>query len=201
MMRLVLLAFTIVAALAAAPRAAHANSCNLYYEQRFGQFREGCSISVFALPTISPHLPTVTRNGQELTPTVVQDEVTLKVTFTHYPSADSCELLPPEYENRTFAHYELTWPDLKGGDEIVVDGFSVVVPGPGDCGVPEPAFYCTDPIQSCSDPVDPDPDPDNLGDDTAGCSAGSGTPSWLVILGVAAILRSCSRRSRASSRR
>ncbi|HUS32564.1 MAG TPA: MYXO-CTERM sorting domain-containing protein [Kofleriaceae bacterium] len=200
MRRLIVLSFALTSALVASVRTAEANSCNLYYEQRFGMFREGCSVTTFMLQGQMPHLPAVKRNGQELTPTLVQDEITLKVRFDHYPSADSCELLPPVYENRTFDRYVMTW-DLQGGDEIVVDNSPIVVPGPGDCGgVPEPAFYCTDPIQSCNDPVDPDPDTDNLGDDTAGCSAGSGSASWLSLLALIGLV-SYSRRSRTSSRR
>jgi hypothetical protein len=60
----------------------------------------------------------------------------------------------------------------------------VVVPGPGDCGVVDPTFWCQDGIQFCDDPVNPgDPDPDHEDDsDLGGCSAGRSSTSWLVIV-------------------
>jgi hypothetical protein len=196
-MKAVLVGVALVTSLAA--QKAEANSCNLYRAQQFGQLREGCSITIFNLPDVSPDIPTITRNGQELTPTIVQDQITLKVAYAHYPSPDSCSLLPTEYENETFDRYVVTW-DLKGGDELIVGNYptTFVVPGPGECGSVEPAFYCTDPIQGCYDPSNPTPDPDD--DDLGGCSAASGSTSWLAILAVLGVL-SYSRRSRTSSRR
>lgn len=201
MRRSVVLGLALAASLAA--QRAEANQCNLYQPQRWGQFREGCSMTIFTLPDIDPGLPTVTRNGQEVVPTIVQDEIVLKVGYEHYATPDSCELLPPEYENKTFDRYVVTWSDLKGGDEIIVDNYNVpiVVPGPGDCGVVDPFFYCQDGIQFCDHPNDPDPDPGHEDDsDLGGCSAGSGSASWLAMLALLGLV-SYSRRSRTSSRR
>ena len=184
MRRSVLLGFALVTTLAA--QRAEANQCNLYQPQRWGQFREGCSTTIFALPEVDPQVPIVKRNGQEITPTIVQDEIVLKVGFEHYATPDSCHLLPPEYENKTFERYVVTW-DLKGGDEILVDNYPypMVVPGPGDCGIVDPIFWCQDGIQFCEDPYPPDPDSDHEDDsDLGGCSTGSGSGSWLAVIAV-----------------
>jgi hypothetical protein len=202
MRRLLFVGLALAAGLAGTTRTASANGCNLYSSQRWGQIREGCSITVFSPVNVDPGLPTITRGGQELTPTIVQDQILLKVTYEHYPSADSCELNPPEYENQTFNRYVVSWADLHGGDEVLVDNspYTMVVPGPGDCGVVDPFFYCQDPIQSCT-PHDPDPDPSHDDDsDLSGCAAGSHSPGWFALIGVAAFV-SCSRRRRASGRR
>jgi hypothetical protein len=183
MRRFVLIGVALVTTLAA--QRAEANQCNLYQPQQWGQFREGCSTTIFALPEVDPLIPIVKRNGVVIPATIMQDEIVLKVGFEHYPSPDSCRLLPPEYENKTFERYVVTWA-LKGGDEIMVDSipYTVVVPGPGDCGVVDPTFWCQDGIQSCDDPVNPgDPDPDHEDDsDLGGCSAGRSSTSWLVIV-------------------
>jgi len=201
MRRSVVLGFVLFTSLVTAHQRAEANSCNLYRAQQWGQLREGCAVTIFSLPEADPEVPTITRDGQELTPTIVQDDIVLKVGFEHYESPDSCYLLPTEYENKTFDRYVVSWPDLKGGDEVLVNNnaSATVVPGPGDCGVVDPVFYCQDGIQFCDDqdPADPAPEDDS---DMGGCSAGSHSPGWLALLGVAAVI-SCSRRSRASSRR
>jgi len=201
-MRRLVLGLTFAASLAGSIRVAHANGCNLYTPQRWGQIREGCSLTTYSLPEVGADMPEITRGGLPITPTIVHDQVTLQVTFQHYPSPTDCNLIP-SYEDRTFERYTFSWPDLHGGDEVIVDGgpYTVVVPGPGDCGVVDPAFYCSDPIQSCDPGMDP-PDDGTPGDsdEGGGCSAGGGGTSWLVILGVVALL-SYSRRSRASSRR
>src|SRR6476659_9006888 len=120
-------------------------------------------------------------------PTIVQDQLTLKVTMEHYESATSCNLID-SYENRTFDRYVITWPDLHGGDEINIDDspYITVVPGPGDCGVVDPFFYCADPIQTCT-PTDTDTGSDSTHEDDSdlgGCAAGSHSPGWLALLGV-----------------
>ena len=175
------------AALAASPRRADANGCNLYQTQTFGQIRVGCSLTVFVPSNVAPSLPSITRAGTTVTPTINHDQLMLEVNIQHYESPTSCNLVT-SYENRTFDRYMLTWSDLQPGDEILVDGQAMTVPGPGDCGVVDPFFYCQDPIQYCNHDPDPDPDPQPADDDDqAGCSAGSGTPSWLAILSVVAI--------------
>jgi hypothetical protein len=195
--RSVLVGSVLVTTLAAGR--AEANQCNLYQPQQFGQYREGCAITIFSLPDVDPLLPSITRNGQPVEPTIVQDELVLKVGFEHYATPDSCYLLPPEYENKAFERYVLTYPDLKGGDEIIVDrygSYTVVVPGPGDCGVVDPIFWCQDGIQFCDDPYPPDPDHED-DSDLGGCSAGRGSTSGLAIFTLLALVR-VGRRSRRS---
>ncbi|HSD90066.1 MAG TPA: MYXO-CTERM sorting domain-containing protein [Kofleriaceae bacterium] len=185
-----LLGFAFCVVLAVSPRIASANSCNLYGPQTWGQIRVGCSLTVFALPEVDPSLPNITRAGQPVSPTIDHDQLTLKVTLQHYLSPTSCDLAT-SYENRTFDRYVITWSDLQPGDEIEVDGYRMTVPGPGDCGVVDPFFYCQDGVQSCDAPADP-----GMNDvDQAGCSAGSGSPSWLALFPVVALL-SYSRRHR-----
>jgi MYXO-CTERM domain-containing protein len=181
--------FALCAVLAVSPRLAEANSCNLYQPQTWGQIRAGCSLTVFALPEVDPSLPTITRAGQLVEPTIDQDQLTLEVTMEHYPSPDSCDLIA-SYENRTFDRYVMTWSDLQPGDEIEVDGYPMTVPGLGDCGIVDPFFYCQDGIQFCDGSLDPVEDDD----EHVGCSAGSDSPSWLALLAVAALV--CFRRPR-----
>lgn len=187
-----LFALSVLATLAAAPTVVHANSCNLYSSQRFGQIRVGCSITVFALPEIEPWIPEISRGGQVLTPTITQDEVTLKVMLQEYSSPDACYLDVTKYEYRSFDRYVLAWPDLQPGDEVQVDSqsYTTVVPGPGDCGPVEPQFYCQDGVRFCDDawPHDDD-DIDDESDDAVGCSAASRTPSWLLLLPFAMLMR------------
>jgi uncharacterized protein (TIGR03382 family) len=164
------------AALAATPRIADANSCNLWTYQTVGELRVGCPLMVFSPPGVSAELPEVRRGGVAINPTITQDQVSLKVTYEHYASPDSCYLEPPSYEQETFDRYVLTWEDLKAGEYIELDGISMVVPGPGECGPFMPLFYCQDPIQGCGDYLEvPD-------DEQAGCSAGTGSTSWLAFL-------------------
>jgi hypothetical protein len=203
MRRLVIVGFALAAGLAGTTRLAHANGCNLYTPQRTGQIREGCSMTVYNLPEVAAALPTIKRGGVELTPTIVHDQISMQVTFEHYQSSTVCDLIE-SHEDRTFDRYVISWADLHGGDEVNVDDspYTTVVPGPGDCGAMEAFFYCADPIQTCTPPMDPipDPNPEPDNDDLGGCAAGGGSPGWLALLGVAAFV-SCSRRSRASSRR
>jgi hypothetical protein len=195
-----LVGFALCAALAASSPSADANSCNLYQPQSWGQIRVGCSLTVFALPDVDPGLPDITRAGTPVVPTIDHDQLTLKVTMQHYPSPDSCNLVT-SYENRTFDRYVLTWSDLQPGDEIEVDGQAMTVPGPGDCGVVDPLFYCQDGVQDCHDYDGHDYDDPQPGDaDQAGCSVGSGSASWLVIVSAVAIV-GFRRRSRRSARR
>jgi hypothetical protein len=201
--RLVVLGLVLAAALAGFTRPAHANSCNLYSPQRWGEIREGCSLTIFTLPEIDPQLPTIQRDGVELVPAIVEDQITLKVTYEHYKSPTSCDTYL-EYENKPFDRFVVSWPDLKGGDEIRIDDhpYVVVVPGPGDCGIVDPFFYCQDGIQFCDDTYPPDENDTNEPDDVdlAGCSAASGGTGWLAAIGVLAVL-SCIRRSRTRIRR
>jgi hypothetical protein len=187
-----LVGYALCAALAASPRIADANSCNLYQPQTFGEIRVGCSITVFALPEVEPSLPTITREGQIVAATIDHDQLELKVTMGHYPSPESCSLLT-SYENRTFDRYVIAWNDLQPGDEILIDGYPLTVPDTGDCGVVAPSFYCQDPIQGCDDQV---PDQEQTDDDQLGCSAGSGSLGWLAIFAVVALVGH-GRRSRA----
>jgi hypothetical protein len=174
--------FVFCAVLAVSPRIADANSCNLYQPQTWGQIRVGCSLTVFALPEVDPSLPNITRAGQPVSPTIDHDQLVLKVTMQHYPSADSCTLVT-SYENRTFDRYVITWSDLQPGDEIEVDGYRMTVPGPGSCGVVDPLFYCQDGVHSCNPPSDPGTNEV----DQAGCSAGAGSLSWLALFPVVAL--------------
>src|SRR5512143_3088619 len=180
-----------------APRAAHANECNLYQPERFGNIRIGCSLTIFSLPEVDPAIPMITRGGQTLAPTIAHDQLTLKVTWEHYPSADSCDLVA-SYENRTFDRYVVAWPDLQPGDEILVNGSPLVVPSAGDCGTVDPAFYCADGVKFCGDYGGSDSHP-APGSDPGGCAAGGGGLGWLAVAGLAVI--GGRRRSRASSRR
>lgn len=178
------LGFLLLAALAAVPARAEANICNLYQPQHFGQVRVGCPITVFALPDVEPYLPELTRSGVVLEPTLVQDQLTLKVTFEHYESLDSCTLIQSS-ENRTFNRYVLTWDDLQPGDQVQLDGGpAFAVPGAGPCETPEPWFFCQDDVHFCDYPPDDDND-----DDVSGCSATGSTPSWLVLVPLLAFAR------------
>lgn len=181
-----LVGFALWVAVAGSPRIADANSCNLYQPQRWGEIRVGCSLTVFALSEVAPSLPDVTRAGQLVVPKIDQDQLILKVTMQHYESPDSCNLVT-SYENRTFDRYVISWEDLQPGDEIEVDGYPMTVPGPGDCGVVDPLFYCQDGIQSCDDDLPPS-DPELADADPAGCSAGSGSPSWLASFALIALV-------------
>jgi hypothetical protein len=178
-----LVPFTVCAALAATPRLASANGCNLYQAQRWGEIREGCSLTVFALPEVDPALPEITRGGEPVVPAVEQDQLTLKVLIEQYPTPDSCTL-QSSYENRTFDRYVVTWHDLHAGDEIVVDGVPMTVPAAGDCGVVDPFFYCQDGIQYCDDAGGPGEDEES----SSGCSAGSSTCGWLGLPFVAFVV-------------
>lgn len=182
-----------------APRLAHANECNLYQPERFGNIRIGCSLTIFALPEVDPAVPTITRGGQTLTPTIAHDQLTLKVTWEHYPSPDSCDLVA-SYENRTFDRYVVAWPDLQPGDEILVNNYPMVVPSAGECGQVDPAFYCADGVKFCDPAPSGSDSPPGPGDDQGGCAAGSGSIGWLALAGLAFVSVG-RRRSAASSRR
>lgn len=184
------IAVAILGAIATAPSVARANSCNLYSPLRFGEIRTGCPVTIYAQPGIDPDLPEITRANQAVPPTVVRDQQTLTVTFEHYEDETSCTLIPST-EDRLFDRYVVMWPDLQPGDEIIVDGVPLTVPGPGDCGNPQPFFYCQDGVRDC-DPIDDPNMPSNQG----GCSAAGGDPSIAgAVIGVAALVR---RRRRAS---
>jgi hypothetical protein len=185
-MRSVLLGLVVFASLAAS-RVARANECNLYQPERFGQIRVGCSLTIFALPEVDPAIPTITRGGQALAPTIAHDQLLLKVTFEHYASPDSCDLVP-SYENRTFDRYVVAWPDLQPGDEIEVDNYPMVVPSAGDCGPVDPFFACADGVKFCDDQPAGGQDPQPDGVDPGGCAAGGGALAWLSIASVLVVI-------------
>lgn len=195
-MRSVLFGVVLLASLA---RAAHANECNLYQPERFGNLRIGCSLTFFALPDVDPAIPTITRGNETLAPTIAHDQLTLKVTWEHYASADSCDLVD-SYENRTFDRYVVAWPDLQPGDEILVNDYPIVVPGAGDCGTVDPIFYCADGVKFCGDQSGSGSD-SAPGNDPGGCSAGGGGLGWLAIVAAGLAVSGGRRRSGASSRR
>jgi len=187
---MVRLGLVILGVIAASASVAEANICNLYQQQQFGQLGIGCPVTVFALPEITPVFPEVTRNGVVVSPTLVQDQLTLKVTFEHYESLDSCTLNQTS-ENRTFNRYVLTWTDLQPGDSVQVDGGEPFVVSAGACETPEPWFFCQDDIQFCDWPPEDDKDRDGIPDDEeeSGCTATSSAPSWLVLVPLIAFAR------------
>jgi hypothetical protein len=200
---LIIAAVATIGALAA-PRSAHANECNLYHAQTFGlELRAGCPVTQIQLPGVTDPLPAITRVGVDVASSIEQDTVELDVTYYRYPSPTDCNLVAST-ETKTFDRYVVTLPDLQAGEHVAVNGQDTVVLAEGQCAPAVPTFACADPYQTCDDTGSDGSGDDGSGDETpgddddGGCSTGRAAPGWLLVLGIAALIR---RRARANSRR
>lgn len=195
-------AFLLVAALAALPRPASANQCNIYETHSAPtELPLGCPLTVYLHPDVVGAFQTDLQavRGQStvpLTATHTEAVQSIDVAWRHYPTPVNCDLLPAVNVPTDFHVLTFDIADAQVGDQVVVSIAAlttVVDAGPCPTAMP-PAMFCDDPIQSCGDAgVDPPGDPITPSGGTSkggGCSA-SGTPglACLALAGLMALRR------------